>query len=313
MGAPLVPTLRQQIVNGSGAPYAGGLLYAYAAGSSTPQNTYSDSVLATPNANPIVADADGRFGAIYLDPALAYKFVFKTTAGVEIFSQDNVTITGTALLSVLSKTANYTVTVGDGEDVLVLVNATSGAVTLSLYTAIGNSGRKLRVIKTDTSTNTVTVDPFGSQTINGATTLVLRTQYDATAIASDGTNWLQLYRGLFPQVLSKSADYTVAVADGDDVTVLMDATGAARTVTLYTAVGNIGRRVIAKKTDSSTNAVTIDGNGSETIDGALTLTLSLQYEAAILESDGANWQVLSLKQSQAVDDANNILATQVFG
>ena len=191
MAAPLIPLLRQQIVNGSGSPYAGAKINSYVAGTTTRQDTYSDSGLTTANANPVVADADGRFGAIYLDPALTYKFVVTTTADVEIFTQDNVTVTGAQKLDVLSKVASYTVLVGDGEDVIVLCDCTAGAITVTLYTAIGNAGRKIRVVKTDSSANAVTIDPNGSQTWGGATTRTLGAQYEATNGVSDGANWVE--------------------------------------------------------------------------------------------------------------------------
>lgn len=49
---------------------AGAKLYFRAAGTSTPQNTYSDIDLTTANPNPMVADSDGYFDPIYLDPSL---------------------------------------------------------------------------------------------------------------------------------------------------------------------------------------------------------------------------------------------------
>lgn len=313
MSAPLMPLLREQFVDGTGAPYAGALIYAYASGSSTPQDTYSDSDLdpSHVNANPVQADADGRFGAIYLDPTKAYKFVIKSLVGATIFTQDEVTTTGTALLSVLTVTTDYTVTVADGEDVMLLVSAALGNVVITLYTAVGNSGRKVRAIKTDTSANTVTITPFGGQTINGAATLVLSRQYDSMAIFSDNTNWLQLYRSLQATVLSKTANYTVATTDGDDVVVLVDATSGAVTVSLYTAVGNASRKVTVVKVDSSANAVTLDPNGSQTWNGSATKTLSSQWDATDGVSDGANW-VQFASTAAAVDDAGNILANQVF-
>jgi hypothetical protein len=191
MAAPLIPLLRQDFFDGTGAPYAGAKLYAYAAGTTNAQDTYSDSDITTPNANPVVADANGLFGAIYLDPALSYKFILKTTADVEVFTQDNVVTGGSQKLDVLSKTANYTVLVTDGEDVLVFADATAGNMTITLYTAVGNAGRKVRVIKIDSTANTVTVDPNGSQTWNGASTKVLSLQWDVTNGASDGSNWVQ--------------------------------------------------------------------------------------------------------------------------
>lgn len=48
----------------------GAKLYFYASGTSTPQDTYQDIDLTTAHANPVVADAEGYFDPIYLDPAL---------------------------------------------------------------------------------------------------------------------------------------------------------------------------------------------------------------------------------------------------
>ena len=60
-------------------------------------------------------------------------------------------------------------------------------------------------------------------------------------------------------VQSVTDDYT---ATNRDALILCDATSAAFTVTLYSAVGNKGRKIAVKKTDSSANAITVDGNGS---------------------------------------------------
>lgn len=88
-------------------------------------------------------------------------------------------------------------------------------------------------------------------------------------------------------VRTKTTTYTALAGD----VLLCDATGAAFTVTLPAAATVTGSSISVKKTDSSGNAVTIDGNGAETIDGATTLALSTQYEAVTLWSDGSNWWV----------------------
>ena len=72
----------------SGNPLVGGKLYTYAAGTSTPQATYSDVGLTVANANPVVLDAGGR-ATVYL-LASSYKFVLKDSAGNTIRTQDNV-------------------------------------------------------------------------------------------------------------------------------------------------------------------------------------------------------------------------------
>ena len=51
----------------SGNLIPGAKIYFFQAGTSTPQDTYTDKTLATTHAHPILADSDGRFPAIYLD------------------------------------------------------------------------------------------------------------------------------------------------------------------------------------------------------------------------------------------------------
>lgn len=80
-----------QFFDDNGATLTGGLLYTYAAGTTTPLTSYSDSTGATPNANPIVLDSAGRVsGEVWLTTGSNYKFVLKTSAGVTIWTNDNI-------------------------------------------------------------------------------------------------------------------------------------------------------------------------------------------------------------------------------
>lgn len=90
--------------------------------------------------------------------------------------------------------------------------------------------------------------------------------------------------------LSKSVDYTVVAADKGSM-ILVDASAAERTITLIGVTDEF--QIAVKKTDSSTNAVIVDGAGSELIDGSLTLTLECQYDAVSLRSDATSWSVES--------------------
>lgn len=90
-------------------------------------------------------------------------------------------------------------------------------------------------------------------------------------------------------VASKTTTYTATTSD-DFIAVT---TGSAWTLTLYAASGNSGKVLRVKKTSSDVNALTIDANASETIDGALTTTIISQYEEIILICDGTNWHILS--------------------
>jgi len=72
-----------------------------------------------------------------------------------------------------------------------------------------------------------------------------------------------------------------------------NAVGGAMTVNLPAAIGK-GRLVTIKKIDSSANAVTIDGNSSETIDGATTYSLAAQYDVVqMIDAATGVWEITS--------------------
>lgn len=87
---------------------------------------------------------------------------------------------------VITKTADYTATVNDG---VILVDTSAAAVTITLPTAVGNTGKRF-TIKIVDATNTTTVDGDGTETIDGATTQSLSTLWKTIRIISDGANWL---------------------------------------------------------------------------------------------------------------------------
>jgi hypothetical protein len=75
-------------LDSDGNPLSGGKLFAYAAGTTTPQDTYTSSALTSANANPVVLDSAGR-ATIFLSSS-AYKFTLKTSADVTVWTVDNV-------------------------------------------------------------------------------------------------------------------------------------------------------------------------------------------------------------------------------
>lgn len=83
--------------------------------------------------------------------------------------------------------SDFTFRVTDQIDSLQ-VDATSAALTITLPDQ-PNGSRRRRVIKTDSSANTVTLDGNGN-TINGATTYVLAAQYEFVEVEPTGTAWI---------------------------------------------------------------------------------------------------------------------------
>lgn len=75
----------------NGAPLAGGLVYTYAAGTTTPQATYTDSTGTVPASNPVVLDSAGR-ATIWMIGY--YKIVVKDSLGNTIHTDDNIAAPG---------------------------------------------------------------------------------------------------------------------------------------------------------------------------------------------------------------------------
>lgn len=87
MTAPYLPVPIFRAFTSGGLPLAGGLLYTYAAGSSTPQAVYgADGVSVLPN--PVVLDTTGS-ATVRLQPNLGYKFVLKDSGGGTQWTEDN--------------------------------------------------------------------------------------------------------------------------------------------------------------------------------------------------------------------------------
>jgi len=79
------------------------------------------------------------------------------------------------------KTSDYTATSDD--DVILC----SGTITISLPVASGVSGKRLYI--KNIGTGSITVDPNGTETIDGGTTAVIENQYESITIVCDGSNW----------------------------------------------------------------------------------------------------------------------------
>ena len=80
----------QQFFDNNGVPLAGGLIYTYQAGSSTPLATYQDNAGTIANANPIVLDSAGRVpNEIWLLNGYSYKFIIQSASATTLITLDN--------------------------------------------------------------------------------------------------------------------------------------------------------------------------------------------------------------------------------
>jgi hypothetical protein len=89
----------------------------------------------------------------------------------------------------------------------------------------------------------------------------------------------------------RSVTATGNVVSGDYL-IIADATGGAITMALPPAALVPGRIYAFKRVNSGANAVVIDPNASETIDGAATYTLSAQWNSVTIMSNGTAWFII---------------------
>jgi len=107
---------------------------------------------------------------------------------------DDITISGSVVFDAgmtvkhVSKSENYTATVND---YIIGVDTTGGAVTITLASALVSAGA-VYIIKDeggDAGSNNITIATEGSETIDGAASKTVSTNYATTRLYSDGTNW----------------------------------------------------------------------------------------------------------------------------
>jgi len=174
-----------------------------------------------------------------------------------------------------------------------------------------------------TGTGIVTLDSQGTGIVDikaaGADVNVTATGNNVTLTGSDillvdgsegtvGHVWTATDTGgaadwqtIAPAILTVNPQTTTYTALTTDDIILVS--GGIFDVDLYTAIGNEGRILTIKKTDSSlTNIITIDPNGAQTIGGVTTKTLNTNGETYRIVSDNANWIILDHKTLTAPAD-----------
>ena len=128
-----------------------------------------------------------------------------------------------------------------------------------------------------------TASPAAKLSVQGTT--LINTNTD------NGTDKLQVSGsisgiGMKQNYVTKTGAYTATDAD-----YVIDCTSGTFTVTLPASSGRTGRILIIKNSGAGT--ITVDGNAAETIDGAATYSLSVQYATIQIVSDGTNWKIIS--------------------
>lgn len=156
--ATVLPQPVARFFNAAGAPLAGGKVYTYAAGTTTPLASYTDSTALVQNTNPVILDSTGS-APIWISGA--YKVVLQDSNGVVQWTQDNIQdlftynqiqSTSTTSLSI-ANSASKTFTTQSGKyfspGVYVLAVETSAPTTNQMHGVITSYTGTQLVITTD--------------------------------------------------------------------------------------------------------------------------------------------------------------------
>jgi len=194
MSAYLSPVLKQRFFDSNGNPLSGGLLYTYSAGTTTPKVTYTTQAASAANTNPIVLDSEGECD-IWLIPG-NYKFALHDSDDVAQWTVDNIEVLDNEVSNLTSindvtyvDNTDSPITIDSGSSgFLYSVDASAGNVVLNLPEISGlnlENGYAVAVKKSDSSSNTVTINRASTDTIDGETSKVLETIAEGFVFLAD--------------------------------------------------------------------------------------------------------------------------------
>ncbi|MBO0358632.1 hypothetical protein J0X19_11805 [Hymenobacter sp. BT186] len=183
----LLPAIKARFLDANGKPLAGGKVFAYAAGTSTLKDTYTDSAGDTANFNPVILDSRG-YADIWLGQG-DYKIVVLDANDVLQLTIDNVA--GDSAQGFASKVFSISTNTNITESYDQAVLVCTGSLSLNLLAAdMAGEGFAITIINAGTAA--VIIEPNGAETINEAENLTLDAGSSAL-LACDGDEWFTAF------------------------------------------------------------------------------------------------------------------------
>lgn len=238
-----------QFFDNNGVPLAGGLLYTYQAGSSTPLATYTTSAGSVANTNPIVLGTDGRPPQeIWLTNGSSYKFVLKDSSDVTLKTYDNLygilNVTGSTMdvIGNLSVTGTATIA-GTLTAPGVIIQTVQSLFTTSASTtsnALVTTGHTATITPTSSSSKIVALVSFsGNASAGGYSAFTL--YRGATNLAGSGSCFTSIANlSLNETAAGLSFSYLDSPSTTSSTTYTVYMGSGSGTLTYNKALGNIG-------------------------------------------------------------------------
>ena len=200
---------------------------------------------------------------------------------------NNVTFNRSSTDTIMGATSKVLSVAGVGSQFVLDTGASPDDWTVLEF----GSAADLSITTSKLAANAVTYGKLDSQIVNSATA-VTAVLADSILIsdASDSGNFKKALVSTVKNAVIRSVTTTDTATTADETLLL---SGSTFTQTLFTASGNAGKILnIVHAGTSLTQVYTIDGNGSETIDGALNISLYTNGESVTILSDGSNWLII---------------------
>lgn len=134
-------------------------------------------------------DTSGATGDVYYRDASGYFVRLGIGATGQVLTvASGLPAWGQGIFATSTKTGTtYTIS---NTDTVIIADATSNAVTITLPAASTMTGYRFYIKRKDNVTaNAVTIARTGADTIDGATSQTLNAQYTSATVVSDGSNW----------------------------------------------------------------------------------------------------------------------------
>jgi hypothetical protein len=209
-----------QFFDNNGVILSGGKIFTYAAGTTTPQASYTSALGITPHSNPIILDSAGRVpgGEIWLTDGLVYKFVIETATGILLGTYDNITGVNSNFVNYTVQEEVITATAGQTVFNLTTINYTPGTNSLSVYIDGVNQYVGDSYLETDSDTVTFTAGLHVGAEVKFTTAIQITTG----AVNASDVGYTYPATGAVGQTVQTKLEQYISVADfgavGDGVT-----------------------------------------------------------------------------------------------
>jgi hypothetical protein len=280
-----------RITDTDGNSVSGGKMRVFTCGTTTPVTTYSVSssggVLSVPHADPIVADSGGKIAAVYV-PAGCYKIRYLDAADATLYEVDNYILPDIDAINannfpVEAKSNDYTLVAADDGTTIAMDASAASPKTISARGQVLGNGFPFCAINTG-ATGSVVITPDAGETINGASSYTLTTQFQAVCLHSRGAAGWYIVAERDP-----AGTFTTAVTFNETATFNEDAIHTCETLT---DAANISWNM------STSTCYTVTLGGNRTLDPPTGEAAGQEGHLVVLQ-DGTGGRTLTFDASYA--------------